>query len=304
MSDANETSSEGGVDWIAWGMLAIVMVSFGSTFVFNKIALTEFSALNLGAWRLIIAAIPIVMLAYAMGQPLPMTRKFWLWSAAYGVTRFAFPFFLLCWAQQFLPSNVVAIYYAAIPLLLLGMSVLFLGTRVTRKKLAGILVGTGGLIYLAGPGTIALVGAGSFAPQFAMLLSTLSLAFVGIIIRVMPKFHPMAMIAGGMAVGGILAIPIAVVSWPETMPGSVAISAMLGGALISTSLGQSLRFLLIRRKGPVFMIPNSYGSTIFAALLSWMVFAEPLAWQTLAAFALIVVAIFATEDGSGHMKSV
>ena len=68
MSETNETSSERGVDWVAWSMLAVVMVSFGSTFVFNNIALTEISALSLGAGQHVVDR-------YALLSPLPSSAR-------------------------------------------------------------------------------------------------------------------------------------------------------------------------------------------------------------------------------------
>ena len=94
MADNSQPGPEDPPDLLSWGMLFAIMLVFGSTFLFNKLALAEMTPMTVASSRLIIAAVPLILLAYAWGQPMPMTKSFWMWSIAYGATSYIIPFYL------------------------------------------------------------------------------------------------------------------------------------------------------------------------------------------------------------------
>ena len=292
-------------DYLSYALLGILSICFGASFYFNVYALQSFPPLGAGAGRLIIAAMFMVPVAMLAGHGLPKTRALWGWAAVLGATTYAIPFYLIAWVQTQLPSNVTALYFISIPLLLLLLSRLFLGVIITWRKGLGLAIGCGGLVYLSGPGTLSQIGGeGSFWPQIAMIIVCVLLAGSAIIVRLVPKSSPIQINAAAMLVAGLLSLPVLLVDLPETTPRMSAVLGLIGVGVVSTAIGQFLRFTIIRRRGPVFLAPNGFLATVVAIVLGVALLGEALTWETWVAFGIIFAGLIVAQDGSGNMKKL
>ena len=292
-------------DPMASALLLLMSAAMGSTFVFNKLALTGLDAASTGAWRLIVCAVALVILSFALGQGLPRELKHWGWSAVIGLSGFVLPFYSLAWAQQFVPSGTAAIYFASIPLVMLMFSLMILRVNVTLRKWLGISIGCIGLVLLAGPGSLdSITGSSAVLPQAAMIVCCLSLASAGILIRLAPRVHPLSMTGAAALIAGLISSPVVYFNLPVTMPGATAIIGVLGVGLIATALAQFLRFFLIRRKGPVFIVPNGFYTPAFGVLYGWIFLGEQIAIAALIALEIMVLGVVIGSAGSGAMKQV
>ena len=74
--------------------------------------------------------------------------------------------------------------------------------------------------------------------------------------------------------------------------------------MFSTALGQTLRFFLLRRRGPVFVAPNAYLAAFVATLLGVVFLGEPITPALVFGFAVILVGLIVAQDGTGNMSSV
>ena len=83
-----------------------------------------------------------------------------------------------------------------------------------------------------------------------------------------------------------------------------SVLALLAVGLFSTALGQFLRFTIIRRRGPVFLAPNGFLSTMVAVVLAVFLLDEAMTAQTWIAFAIMFAGLVIASDGSGHMKKL
>ena len=288
-------------DWPSWAGLAFIAVAFGSAFYFNALALGHFPVEVTGASRVILVALTLVPACLVLGQRLPNTPRLWGWAAVYGFVGMLTPFYLLVWAQTFLPTNVASAFFASIPLMILLLSRVILRVTITWRKVCGLMVGSAGLIYLAGPGTLSQLGGSTpILPQLAMIAACFCFALNSIIIRKMPAFPPVPMTAAA----GILALPIAIANWPSGPAGFAPIAGLLAVGIVSTAIGISVRFWLIRRRGPVFITPNGYLGAIVGVGLGVLLLGENLTQQTLLAVAIIFAGLLIAEDGSGRMRQV
>ena len=299
-----ETSEDAGVDPLAWAGLLLLSLCLGSSFLFQKLALAEFSPAAVAALRLVIAAVCLVVLARLAGHGLPGTRQLWAWSAMNGVIGFGLPIYLTVWAQQFISTALIGVIYSGIPLMMLGMSRLVLGVEITRRKAIGLGIGTCGLVLLAGPDISGGDVWANFVPKLMVLLSVVMLAFAGITIRKMPKGSALSGVAASALFVGVISAPVAVATWPAETPGWVPVAAVLAAGVISTGLGQFLRFFLIRRKGPVFVAPNGFLATLVTITLGVAVLGEAVTGMLILGFAVILLGLVISQDGSGQMARV
>ena len=302
---ATERTANASFDYVSYLGLGMLVLCFASAFYFTSLALTGFSVAATGAARIIVAAMFLVPLSLATGQGLPRTFVGWTWAAGFGVVAWVLPFILLVWAQTRIPTNIIGAFFAGIPLMILFLSWAFLKTGISLRKWIGIVVGSVGLILLAGPGTLSQIGSSSeYLAQLAAFLSTVGFAAGAIIIRVMPSPSAMQATAGAAMASGIMAIPILLVELPGANAGLIPVLGILGVGVFSTGIGQFLRFFLIRRRGPVFIVPNGYLTAIIAAILGTVLLGESPTLSAMIAFAVILGGLAIASDGSGRMKQV
>ena len=288
-------------DPLAWVVLALLSICFGSSFLFQEIALTDISPAGVAAARLIIASVVLVVMARALGHGLPTSGRIWAWAALNGALGFGLPIYLTVWAQQYVPTGLIGVIYAGIPLIMLALSRIVLNVVITWRKGLGLGIGSIGLVVLAGPD---LSGGDLWAhigPKLAVLASAVMLASAGITVRLMPKGSVLSGVAAASLCVAVVSLPVAWASWPADTPGYPALLALLGVGLVSTGLGQFFRFFLIRRKGPVFIAPNGYLAAIVTVVLGVLVLDEAVTPILTIGFTVILLGLFVSQDGSGRM---
>ncbi len=305
MSAGPGPSSSGEFDPWAWAGFCVMAVCLSLSFVFIKLSLEGFTPLQSAAGRVVLGAAFLVPLAMMFGDGLPRRLWFWKWSLLLGLCNTAIPYSLLAHGQAQLPSNVVGAMFSLIPLTTIALSVLVLGVRITRRKLVGLFIGFLGLVVVTEPAQ--WVGQGSAVhalPMLAVLGAIFCLAMSAILIRLMPPVHPLSLMCGSTLVAALFGlVPFATV-FDGDLPPLKPWIGLVGVALLSTTIALSLRFWLIRRKGPVFLAPNAYVGVVLVNVFGIAVLGETVTRPMMIAFALIVLGLFIAQDGSGNMKQV
>jgi drug/metabolite transporter (DMT)-like permease len=75
------------------------------------------------------------------------------------------------------------------------------------------------------------------------------------------------------------------------MPSAIAITGMIGTAVIATALGTLLRGILIRREGAIFTSINAYIIPVNASIIGVLFLGETISLANIAAFCLIVIGL-------------
>lgn len=304
-SDAASPAATGGSDYLSYFFLVLLSVCLGSTFFFQHFALAGMTAFEAGSLRIIFGAACLLPAAVIAGQPLPKTTKMWSWAAFNGLVGVFIPFNLTMWALMFVPTSTAAIIYSVIPLIVLALSRLMLGVHISGRKWIGLFLGAVGLIILTvGGESPEHLLQGDLLPKLGVLTSATFLAFSGIAIRQMPKSPPIASMAAALAIAAGLSIAVLLfVGLSEGIP-IEAIAAIAAAGVFSTALGQTIRFFLLRRRGPVFIAPNAYLAAFVATVLGIAFLGEPMTLVLVLGFAVILLGLIIAQDGTGNMASV
>lgn len=136
---------------LAWGLLLILALIWGSSFILIKRGLDVYSAGEVGALRIISAS--VVLLPFAISRLKALKRKHWLLLFCVGMFGSFLPAFLFAKAQTNLPSSVAGIINALTPLFTMILGALFFTQRVNARTVLGLVIGFSG--------TLALILAGS-----------------------------------------------------------------------------------------------------------------------------------------------
>jgi drug/metabolite transporter (DMT)-like permease len=242
-------------------LLLLVLASiWSSSFAVIKIGVETLPPMTLAASRITLAAIVLYGYTLFNSMPIPRDRKYWVLVFLIGVFGNGLPFTLIGWGEQKIDSGLAAILMAVMPLTTV-LLVHFFSTdeRLTPQKLAGILVGFGGVIVLVGPEALEYLG-GDALRQIAVACGAFSYAIATTIAKNMPRLHPVVSGSGVMVMGALQMITLSVIfdqPWLLT-PSMASWGAAVYLGLFPTALATFLYFHLLQIRGATFISFNNY----------------------------------------------
>ena len=279
-----------------WSLLSLLAILWGISFFFSKVALAELPPVTLVLGRFGIAALALLLAARASGHRMPRSPRVWAGFLVLGALNSFIPFGLIAWGQVQLTSGLASILNATTPLFTALVAHAWGDERLTANRVAGVLVGLGGVCVLIGPGALGHLGAHTLA-ELAILGAAVSYAFAGTYGRRFRALPPVVPVAGMMTTAALMALPIAlVVDRPWTLHvGARTWGALLGLALLSTALGFVLYFRLLATAGATNVMLVTLLMPIVALLLGALLLGEAVTATALAGMALIFAGLLAID---------
>lgn len=150
-----------------------IYVIWGSTYVLNKIAVTELPPFMLAAMRFSTAGLLIFILAKLSGKSLRITRQQFTNTVIAGFLFLGFGNGVAVWALKFIDSGFAALVISAQPLVVLLLMLILDGKKIQPMSMVGVFLGLVGIYLLVSQKQVASQ-ANSFtgiAMIFACLLS-------------------------------------------------------------------------------------------------------------------------------------
>lgn len=237
-----------------WGLLVLLSLLWGGSFLCVGIAVQELPVLTIIALRVSLAALVVWGIALFSGHQLPRGRKTWQAFLALGLLNNVIPFGLIVFGQQTIGAGLAAILNATTPLWTVLIAALFLADeRFSKQKLFGVLLGLVGVIVMVGPDSLAGISR-NLGAQLAVLGATLSYAFASVFGRrfAAAKISPLHTALGQVTASSFILVPLALMidtPWASALPSQATIFAILGLAVLSTAGGYLLFFNILERAG-------------------------------------------------------
>jgi len=237
-----------------WVMLLALATVWGGSFFFNSLAVRELPVFTVVVSRVALAALVLLALMRVRGEPMPRGWRIWAAFFGMGLLNNAIPFSLIVWGQQHIASGVASILNAATPLFTVVLAhLLTRDERLTRGKLAGVIIGFAGVAVMIGAEALRDLGV-HVAAQSVCLAAALSYAVAGLYGR---RFRgmgltPMATATGQVVASSVILLPLMLVldrPWTLSAPSVTAIGALVGVAAISTALAYVLYFRILATAG-------------------------------------------------------
>ena len=281
--------------WV-WLLLGVV---WGSTWLFIKLGLEDLPPFTLAGLRFLFAA--VVMWAYlALRRArLPRSRRDWMLMIGTGLLTFGLDYGLVFWGENHISAGLTSILFSTMPLFVLVLAHFMIPSeRMTPLKLAGILVGIGGvsLIFsrqlqisdsLALWGGAAVLAAAAFAAVSSVLIR-----------RRGGHLDPAVLTTIQMTCG---CLPLLLIGFVfEGSPTSfhwtpMAWASLLYMAFVGSALAFVLLYWLLRQIGAVrsgLIIPFN---TVVAVILGVTVLGEAFTWRTAVGGLLVLLGLIAAS---------
>lgn len=281
----------------AWGLIVILSVLWGGSFFFVGVAVNDIPPLTIVLGRVALAAIVLLTIVRLKGEKMPASTGLWVSFFIMGALNNLIPFTLIVWGQTHIESSLASILNATTPIFSVVLAhVLTKEERLTAHRMSGVVIGWSGVAVLIGIESLHGLGIAA-AGQVAVLGAALSYACAAIYGRRFKNLSPLVVAAGMLCASSLMMTPLAlIVDQPWNLsPGLVAVMAVTGLAVISTSLAYIIYFKVLALAGPTnlllvtFLIPPS------AILLGVMVLGGRPEWNDLAGMGLIFCGLIAID---------
>ncbi|NIF51742.1 EamA family transporter [Burkholderia sp. Ax-1724] len=265
---------------------------WGTTWIAIKWQLGEVPPPVSIAWRFWIAALLLFALLRVMRRPIWPPRAAWRYLVAQGLALFCLNFLCFYYAEQIVPSGLVAVVFSTAPLLNSINGRLFMGRPLQPTAIAGALLGLVGIVCL-----FVQQMAGHLGDHTAWLglgvalLGTLCFSAGNLLSSRMQSMglHPFATNSWAMLIGaGILTIGSLFAGYsfaPDLSPRYLGALAYL--AVFGSVIGFTAYLMLVGRMGPE---RAAYCTVLFpiVALAASTIF-EGYRWSALAVVGLLLV---------------
>ena len=280
-----------------WRDLLLLSALWGASFLFMRITAPEFGPVAMAALRVAGASLLLLPLLAWRGE-LAALGAHWPRLLVVGLTNSALPFALFGYAALQLSGGLAAIFNAATPLFGALIAWAWLHERLSRWRIAGLLLGFVGVAGLAwvksgvaagGAAGGATVGGPALAVA-ACLLAPLLYGFAACYTRrYLAGVPPIAAATGSQLFAALaLAVPAAL-TWPAKAPGAQAWAMMALLATLCTGLAYILYFRLIAGAGANFAMTVTYLVPAFAVAWGAMFIGEQLTAAMLLGCAVILI---------------
>jgi len=284
-------------DWLILGVLAII---WGGAFFFIGVAVKHVHPLTYVWLRVTIAAAAMWLFLRFKGQSLGLPPSAWGSIFLLALLNNALPFTLFGWGQTHIASGLASILNATTPIW--GVVVAhFLTTdeRMTPRKIAGVLLGFGGVATMIGPALLSKLGA-SALPQLACVAAALCYALAAVWARRFRKMglSPISVTTGQLTAGALMMLPVAFIvdkPWTHAFPPLSAWGAIVALALFCTAFGYVLYFRLIDSSGATNALLVTLLVPPVAILLGALFLGESLAAQDFIGLGLIALGLAAID---------
>ncbi len=283
-----------------WAMLLALSVLWGGSFFFIGVAVKELPTFTIVVGRVLLAALILLVVLKASGDPIPTSGKVWVAFFIMGFLNNVVPHTLIVWGQGHIASGVASILNATTPLFTVIVAHLLTSDeKMTGNRLAGVVVGLAGVAVMIGADVLQSLGIGVVA-QLACLCAALSYGFAGVFGR---RFRamgvsPLATAMGQVTASSVLLMPVMMLvdrPWQLPMPSIQALAALVGLAALSTAFAYVLFFRILASAGATNIALVTFLIPVSAIMLGILFLGETLLLRHLLGMAMIGAGLAAID---------
>lgn len=287
-----------------------VYLIWGSTYLAIRVAIETIPPFLMAGSRFLMAGVMLLVWARARGAPRPSLRV-WKASAVSGVLMFLVANGAVSWSEQFVPSGLVALLAATVPLWIVLLD--WASGRGAPPGFAvsiGILWGFVGVALLVTGAEIGAAGLEDLQGGLFVLFGTVCWAIGSLVARYGPSSESASVGIGlQMLMGGAALIVLAGVTgeFSRFDPSAVSagsVLAVLYLVVFGSLIGFSSYVWLLRNTQPALASTYAYVNPAVALFLGWALGGEPLSPRTGLAAVVILTAvlIITTRNTRGRRR--
>jgi drug/metabolite transporter (DMT)-like permease len=280
-----------------WGLLALLSLLWGGSFVFIGVAVKELPPLTLAALRVGLAALILWASAPLTGAMPPRNGKAVAALALLGLGNNALPFALIAWGQTHLAAGLASILNAATPLFAVLVAHVFTAEeKLSRFKIIGTAAGMAGVAWVIGPDLLWGQAKVNAWAEGAVLLAALSYAASAVFARRVRALglKPLDVATGQATAGAIYLVPLALfvdAPWSLPVPSAAVVASVFAIAALCTALAYVVYFRILAGAGATNVLLVTLMAPATSVILGVLFLHERLLARQFLGFALIAIGL-------------
>jgi drug/metabolite transporter (DMT)-like permease len=273
-----------------------IYIIWGSTYVLNKIAVSEISPLLLSATRFIIAGFLILIIAKILNYKLSISKKQIINSIIAGFLFLVYGNGVFVWALRYVDSSFAALLASTQPLFVLFLLRLIDGKKMQIKSIIGVFLGVLGMYLLINQKGIS-TQENSILGIFMILSCVLSWSYGSVFVSKanLPKNFFVSTGYQMLFSGIILLISSLLLNEVWILPTELTLKAQIS-LLLLVVFGSIIAFTsfnyLLKVVSPEKVATSAYVNPIVAMLLGWYFLDEELTTQSILAAIVLLTGVY------------
>ena len=285
-----------------------IYVIWGSTYLFNKIAVAEIAPMFLAGIRFSVSGVLILLIAKLLKIPLKLTKKQFINTTISGFLFLVYGNGIFVWALKYLDSGFGALIASTQPLFVLFLLRLIDGKKMQKKSIIGVVLGIIGMLLLVTQKEIT-TSEGSLLGVFMMLTCVLSWSYGSVFVSKadLPKNF---FVSTGyqMIIASVLLFVVSFIVgetytspelWSKKTQLSVLILIVFGSIIAFTAFNYLLKVV-----SPEKVSTSAYVNPVIAMLLGWYVLNEQLTIQSIIASVILLTGVYFINARKRKTKKV
>ncbi|MEP5341320.1 MAG: EamA family transporter [Algibacter sp.] len=276
-----------------------VYVIWGSTYLLNKIAITQLPPFFVGSIRFTTAGCLVFIIAKVIGLSLKISKKQFLNCTIAGFLFLVYGNGIFVWALKYVDTGFAALEASTQPLFVLLLMRLVDGKKMQKKSLIGVSLGVFGMYLLVSQKTL-ITNDHSLLGMFMILTCVLGWSYASVFVsKADLPTNFFVSTAYQMVISGILlAISslifnetwVAPSNWNMEVQWSMILLIIFGSIVAFTAFNYLLKEVSTEK-----VSTSAYVNPVIAILLGWYVLDEVITLQTgIAALILLTGVYFIT----------
>lgn len=273
-----------------------IYVFWGSTYLLNKIAVTELPPFLLASCRFITAGSFIFILAKIMGISLSITKKQFINAVIAGILFLSFGNGVVVWALRYVDSGFAALEISAQPLIILLMMRILQGKKIQPMSVVGVVLGIIGIYLLVSQKQV-IAQEDSITGMIMIFFCMLSWAYGSLFVAKadLPTNYFVNTGYQMFTAGIILALMSlsfgeewsSPLDWSVKVQWSMVLLVIFGSILAFTSFNY-----LLKAVSPEKVATSTYVNPIVALLLGWYFLDEQITVQSVVAAVVLLTGVY------------
>jgi len=273
-----------------------IYVVWGSTYLFNKIAVGELPPFMLASVRFISAGVLIFIIAKIIGISIKISKRQLINSAIAGFLFLTFGNGLIVWALKYVDSGFAALEISAQPLVILLLMRIHQGKKIQLMSFIGVVLGFIGIYLLVSQKQV-ISQENSVIGMIMIFACMLSWAY-GSLFVAKAELPSNFFINTGyqMFTGGIMLFIVSMLfgeswslptEWSSEVQISMLLLVLLGSIVAFTSFNYLLKIV-----SPEKVATSTYVNPIVALILGWYFLDEQITFQSIIAAAVLLTGVY------------
>ncbi len=269
---------------------------WGSTYLWNKIAVTELPAFMLAGIRFVTAGSLIFIISKILGFSLKITKQQFKNTILAGFLFLTFGNGVVVWALKFVDSGFAALEVSAQPLVVLLMMRILQGKKIQPMSIIGVILGITGISLLVGQDDI-IAQDGAVLGMVLIFICMLSWSYGSLFVGKadLPK-NFFVNTGYQMLTSGISLLLISTLFGEEWISPAHWSTPVITSMLLLIIFGSIVTFTafnyLLRIVSPEKVATSSYVNPIVAMLLGWYFLSEDITLQSAIASAVLLTGVY------------